>query len=173
VVSYVLRHRPWEFELELDQEGWVPVEQLLDALRRDPAWSGLTRIDLEVMIATATKQRYELTDGRIRALYGHSAPVKIAREPVSPPDVLYHGTARNTLPSIQKDGLLPKGRQFVHLSTMKEIAYEVGRRKDSKPVILEVDAASGFVTGILFYRASEQTFITDHVPAVFLRITAE
>lgn len=32
-VSHALRHEPWLYELELDDEGWVPVEQLLTALR--------------------------------------------------------------------------------------------------------------------------------------------
>ncbi len=28
-VSYALRHAPWEYELEMDEEGWVNIEQLL------------------------------------------------------------------------------------------------------------------------------------------------
>lgn len=31
-VSYALRHAPWKYELEMDEEGFVPIEQLLDAL---------------------------------------------------------------------------------------------------------------------------------------------
>lgn len=30
-ISYVLRHAPWEYELEMDEEGWISIEQLLDA----------------------------------------------------------------------------------------------------------------------------------------------
>ena len=30
-ISYALRHAPWEYELELDEEGFVPVEQLIHA----------------------------------------------------------------------------------------------------------------------------------------------
>jgi putative RNA 2'-phosphotransferase len=37
-VSYALRHAPWEYEIELDNEGWVSVEQLLMALRFDKRW---------------------------------------------------------------------------------------------------------------------------------------
>ena len=33
-ISYALRHALWEYELEMDEEGWVPIEQLLDALHR-------------------------------------------------------------------------------------------------------------------------------------------
>ena len=41
-ISYALRHAPWEYELEMDAEGWVPIEQLLDALHRDgmPSYHG-------------------------------------------------------------------------------------------------------------------------------------
>ena len=28
-VSYALRHAPWEYELEMDEEGQVNIEQLL------------------------------------------------------------------------------------------------------------------------------------------------
>ncbi len=31
-VSYALRHAPWEYELELDENGFVLIEQLLNSL---------------------------------------------------------------------------------------------------------------------------------------------
>ena len=31
-ISYALRHAPWEYELELDELGFVPIAQLLHAL---------------------------------------------------------------------------------------------------------------------------------------------
>lgn len=33
-ISYALRHAPWEYELEIDEEGWVPIAQLLDSLQK-------------------------------------------------------------------------------------------------------------------------------------------
>lgn len=32
-VSHALRHEPWLYELELDEEGWVAVEALTAALQ--------------------------------------------------------------------------------------------------------------------------------------------
>jgi putative RNA 2'-phosphotransferase len=94
-VSHALRHAPELYDLELDGEGWVPVEDLLAALRpRRREWQGLSVADLIAMMANADKQRYELVDGKIRAFYGHSIPHLIQRAPVEPPLVLYHGTAR-------------------------------------------------------------------------------
>lgn len=41
-ISYALRHAPWEYELELDENGWVRVEQLLTALKENSKWESLT-----------------------------------------------------------------------------------------------------------------------------------
>lgn len=76
-ISYALRHAPWEYELEMDEEGWVPVEQLLDALHRTVKWSNICEADLNEMIEKSEKKRHELADGRIRAFYGHSIPMKM------------------------------------------------------------------------------------------------
>ena len=37
-ISYALRHAPWGYELEMDEAGWVPVGQLVDALNKDEKW---------------------------------------------------------------------------------------------------------------------------------------
>ena len=41
-ISYALRHAPCEYELEMDEEGWAPVLQLLDALHRKNVWKAIT-----------------------------------------------------------------------------------------------------------------------------------
>ncbi|WP_330375468.1 RNA 2'-phosphotransferase [Inediibacterium massiliense] len=45
-ISYALRHAPWEYELELDENGWVDVEQFLTSLREDNRGSNVTEADL-------------------------------------------------------------------------------------------------------------------------------
>ncbi len=57
-----------------------------------------------------------------------------------PPENLYHGTARRFIQSIMKNGLLPQGRQYVHLSQDLETAQKVGERRDNKLIILINDA---------------------------------
>lgn len=46
-ISYALRHAPWEYELEMDEECWVPIEQLLDALHRKNDWKSITQEDIQ------------------------------------------------------------------------------------------------------------------------------
>lgn len=43
-----------------------------------------------------------------------------------PPDILYHGTGEKYVSSIDKEGLLPKSRLYVHLSKDEDTAVNVG-----------------------------------------------
>jgi len=167
-VSHALRHAPWLYELEPDREGWVPAEMLLAALRRRPRWRDLTVLDLETMMAESDKRRFELRDGKIRALYGHSLAGKLAREPAAPPPLLYHGTAPEALDAIRSRGLLPMSRQYVHLSTDIPTALQVGARKARQPVVLCIDAARAHRCGVLFYRGNESVWLADHIPSEFI-----
>jgi putative RNA 2'-phosphotransferase len=172
-IAVALRHKPWQFELELDAEGWAPVEQLLDALRDRREWREITRAELEALVAAQGKPRYELRGERIRALYGHSLPGKIEHAAVQPPAVLYHGTARRFLAQIMADGLRPMRRQYVHLSPSVEIARLVGQRRDAEPVILRVDAAEAAAAGIAFYAGNGEVFLADYVPPGFLALETD
>ena len=150
-ISYALRHAPWEYELEMDEEGWVPIEQLLDALHRKNDWKSITQEDIQQMIDISEKKRHEIVGSRIRAFYGHSIPMKISKIQSKPPEILYHGTARRFMESIMKNGLSPQSRQYVHLSQDVETAQNVGKRHDDKPYILRIDSLRAWNDGISFY----------------------
>lgn len=156
-VSHALRHEPWvyELELELDDEGWVPVPQLLDGLQAvSDQWNRLVETDLEEMIRRSEKRRHEIFNGCIRAIYGHSIPGKLKRIASVPPAILFHGTSPECVPEIRELGLKPMNRQNVHLSTDEKTAIQVGKRKANEPVLLRVDAVRAFKNGILFYEGN-------------------
>ncbi len=169
-ISYALRHAPWEYELELDENGWVGVEQLLTALKENNGWKSVTIEDLEHIIEGSDKKRHELIDGKIRALYGHSVNKKIVKESSEPPVILFHGTARRFLELIESNGLLPKGRQYVHLSNDIETAIQVGKRRDDKPIILEIDAKRAWDEGVRFYLGNDKVWLADIIPIKYIKV---
>jgi putative RNA 2'-phosphotransferase len=160
-MSHALRHEPWLYELELDEEGWTPVADLLAAL-------GVSRERLEDVVRDNPKQRFELAGDRIRARYGHSVPGRIVRAPGVPPARLYHGTAASVAERIRREGLRPMRRQYVHLSVTREMAESVGRRKGDGVTVLTVDTVAARAAGVEFLRGNEFVWLTDHVPAGFL-----
>ena len=171
-ISYALRHAPWEYELELDEEGFVPVEQLIHALNESGEYKEtITKDDILHIIETSEKKRHELKDGKIRALYGHTVPSHIRKETVVPPDILYHGTSHKAYEIIMDSGLKPMSRQYVHLSTNTDTAVRVGKRRDKNPVILTVDAKRAYADGVVFYSSGyEKVILADFVPAEYLSI---
>ncbi len=101
-ISHALRHQPWLYELELDEEGWVSIESLLASLGREKAeWLDLSQVDLAKMIALSDKKRHEIHNGKIRAIYGHSLPGKLVKTLAEPPLVLYHGTSSEAAKTIR------------------------------------------------------------------------
>ena len=105
VVSHALRHEPWLYELELDQEGWTATDSLLAALRSEgPEWYVLAEADLAAMIAHSSKARHEMANGRIRALYGHSLPGKLRKTKAEPPTCCFTARHRQYLPKLTRQG---------------------------------------------------------------------
>jgi putative RNA 2'-phosphotransferase len=168
-LSYVLRHAPEAIGLALDSEGWTGTEALLDAARRQGV--GLDAAKLRQLVSHSDKKRFTLSaDGsRIRAAQGHSsAQVDIAFVPLEPPPHLYHGTARASLESIMKDGLVAGRRHYVHLSDDEETAKGVGRRHGPS-AILRIDTMRMHRQGHKFHRAENGVWLTRFVPPEFIR----
>lgn len=171
-VSYALRHRPDEFGLKLDAEGWVDIETLTKAVSGNLHFA-IGREDLEDIIAASEKKRFEIEGDRIRATYGHSFEGKIEFNPVEPPEVLYHGTSERAWEAIKQEGLKPMNRQYVHLSSDVQTARKVGLRHDSRPVILVVDARQMYADGWKFYHSgNDGTWMCEHVPKQYIKSPA-
>lgn len=89
---------------------------------------------------------------------------------VCPPDTLYHGTTHSAFEAILESGLKPMGRQRVHLSANASIAFEVGRRRDANPVLLEIDASTAFADGITFYKGNDEVWLADAIPPKYIKL---
>lgn len=168
--SYALRHAPWEYHLELDDEGFVPIDQLLTAINEGGNYDRqVVESDLEEIIRSSDKQRHEIVGAKIRVIYGHTTPAKIARTATEPPEILYHGTARGFCETIMAEGLNRMARQYVHLSVDVDTAKHVGSRRDTLPALFEVDAMKAFEDGLAFYQGNGKVWLADAIPPKYLR----
>lgn len=166
-----LRHQPERLGLQLESGGWVRVDDLLAACaaHRFP----VTRDELERVVAENDKRRYSFDElgTRIRANQGHTVEVDLGLVPVEPPPVLFHGTVERSADKILAEGLRPMSRHHVHLSSDVETARRVGGRR-GRPVVLEIDANAMHAAGHEFYVSENGVWLTDAVPAEFLRRSA-
>lgn len=168
-LSFILRHKPEEINLSLDENGWADVVELLEKSAQNDFH--LTFEELAEVAATSDKKRFAFDEAKtkIRANQGHSIAVDVGFEEKIPPTVLYHGTAKRNLDSILKTGLEKRARHHVHLSHEIETARNVGVRY-GKPVILEIDSEKMAAQGCKFYVSANDVWLVDEVPPKFLKV---
>lgn len=161
-ISLILRHKPSEVGITLDEHGWANVNELIKGINN----SG-RKIDMEILeeiVRTDNKGRYSFNENKtlIRANQGHSIPVDVELKEVAPPDILYHGTATKFIDSIKKQGIKSMSRLYVHLSKDLETATKVGKRHGNC-VVLRIDTKKMFEDGIKFYLSENGVWLTKFV----------
>lgn len=165
-ISLILRHHPDAVGITLDEHGWAEVEALIEGIRRTRPFD---RKMLEEIVRTDRKMRYSFSEDKtlIRANQGHSVPVDVELLVVSPPEYLYHGTGAKYVESIDRMGLIPKSRLYVHLSQDEDTARKVGSRHGN-PVVYRVKSRQLERDKGVFYRSVNGVWLIKAVPAEYL-----
>ncbi len=160
-LAYLLRH---DSECSYESGGWRLVSDLTDN-------HAFTNEEIEVIVSADAKGRFELNGDRtkVRALYGHSLSVDLSLSIDIPPEFLYHGTATKYISSIKNNGLLPRSRQYVHLTENIEMAEKIGLRH-GKPVILKIFSHTMFSDDYIFHRLNNGVWLTPKVPQEYFEI---
>ena len=171
-LSLVLRHQPEAIGLPLDKNGWAEINTLLSQLEKYGKKASLET--LKEIVATNDKQRFTFNEDftKIRANQGHSISIDLDLSSSTPPDLLFHGTAKKSKASIQEKGLLKGNRQHVHLSADFQTAIKVGQRH-GEPIVLEIDTKQMVADGIVFYVSDNGVWLTDYVHPKYIRSAAK
>ena len=165
-LSLVLRHKPETIGISLDEHGWAEVDRLIAGIAKTREFHmGL----LEEIVRTDKKQRYSFNEDKtlIRANQGHSILVDVELQAVKPPEYLYHGTGQKYVESIERSGLMPKGRLYVHLSGDVDTAVKVGSRH-GKAVVYRVSSGRMSRDGHVFYCSVNGVWLIKAVPVEYL-----
>lgn len=168
-ISLVLRHDPSAAHITLDKHGWADVDKLLAGI--NDTGRKINRDMLEEIVAADQKRRYSFNQDKtlIRANQGHSILVDVELKEQEPPELLYHGTASRFLDSIEKEGLKPMSRLYVHLSKDIDTAMEVGKRHGS-PVVLKVHSGDMYRDGCKFYFSENGVWLTKQVNVTYFEL---
>ena len=166
-ISLILRHKPEEIGITLDEHGWAKVEDLINGINK--SGRNIDMNILEEIVRTDNKQRYSFSEDKtkIRANQGHSIPVKVELKEIEPPNTLYHGTATKSLEGIKHQGIKSMSRLYVHLSKDFETAKQVGVRH-GECVVLVINAKRMYEDGIKFYISENGVWLTEYVDPKYI-----
>lgn len=168
-LSLVLRHKPEEIGISLDENAWANTKELLEKMNAYGV--EISFEELKTLVRSNDKKRFSFTEdfSLLRANQGHSIAVDLKLEAKLPPVVLYHGTVAKHIDSIKQNGLQKQERHHVHLSKDFATASNVGQRY-GKPIVLKVKAKEMSDSGFMFFLSENNVWLTDHVPSRFIEV---
>ena len=166
-LAYMLGHRPDEFGLVPDEEGYIPIKDVLMALSEEEGWGFVRKSHIEELQLEREKPELEITDKWIRLTPGASLLSFGPHPRVAPPKQLYYAARRKAYSVIVERGLTPGGRPFVPLAVDSDLAMRMGRRRGSDPVLLNINAALAYEKGIKFSRPQELIYLVEALPTEF------
>ncbi len=166
-LSLILRHKPEEINIELDENGWANTKDLI--AKMNSYGKNIDIETLEIIVKNNDKQRFSFNNdkSKIRANQGHSIKIDLNYSEQEPPEFLYHGTAKRFLDNILKNGLEKQKRHHVHLSSDITTANSVGKRH-GVPVVLKISSKQMYNDGFIFYKSKNGVWLTENVPIKYI-----
>lgn len=157
LLSLILRHRPDEFGLHMDEFGFILLEEVVEAVQQ--RYSAVAEEDIRDLIGTSRQHRFEIVENRVRALYGHSFFVEMDGQPMEPPEFLYLCVAVDQGQRMKEEGIRSEDRFYLHLSPTREVAESRAGTVDA-PCIVAVRAAAAAADAELKFWSRGEVVLT-------------
>lgn len=167
LMIYILGHKPYEFGLVPDEEGFVSYKELLTAIHEEPGWGYIRQGNINEVLFGKDRESYQVGEDCIRAVHRRWSFINITSGDQSPPGILFIGVRRKAHPVVLEKGLRPIDGKYYALSPDRAMAERIGKRKDRKCVLLEVMASSAREAGILIILFGD-LFLAGEIPPEFI-----
>jgi putative RNA 2'-phosphotransferase len=170
----ILRHFPERFDLNMDDQGFVDLRELVNAIRNsNNRMHWLRPHHIVALVETDGKGRYQIFHDAVRATYGHSIPLELRLPTDDIPATLFYPATPEEAELILEMGLMPTDRKMVHLSLTYDDAHSAGSVRVEDPVILAIDTVATVEAGFEIGRAGKTVFLCRQVPPECLSVAEE
>jgi putative RNA 2'-phosphotransferase len=170
-LSRVLRHNPGaNGGVAIDLQGFTDLVTFVPHLNtlRPFDEAPVSVREIEEVVGSDFKKRFQIAGGRIRAYSGHSFPVEIGGEAFYPAGPLYFGTTEKSR-RVLEDGLTVSKKLKVRLSYSYPEALEIASaRPGDHPLVIEVDAERLADDGASFELLPNGEIVTDPIDPEYL-----
>jgi len=159
--DYVLGHRPDEFGLVPDEDGYVKIKDFLKAISEEDGWRHVRRSHIDEIFYTVPDPPIEIQTERIRAGNRGQLPASILQP--HPPKLLYTCIRRKAYAHVLEKGITPTALPQVVLSSSRQMAERLGNRIDRSPIVLTVQVEKAIRKNTLFHQVGESLFLADSI----------
>jgi len=166
LLIYILGHNPDEFGLVPDHDGYVSYKELTQAIHEEQGWGYVQSGHINEILLSNDRVCFEYDEDRIRARE-RAWHLDVNQSPQNLPKILFTGVRRKAHPHVMDKGLQSAQGKYLPLSQEKAMALRIGRRRDQKPVMIEVQAEQAKKEGVLFISFG-QLFLAMDIPAKYV-----
>ncbi len=148
---YVLGHHPGEFGLVPDEDGFVAFKELIQAMHEEEGWRNINQGRINEVMVSDERHNFEADENRIRAVERNwKLDLDVPADHIPP--ILYTPIRRKAHYTVMDRGLGEREGSYYTLCADKDKAERIGKRKDQKPVLLEIMAGRAGDEGVPFYK---------------------
>jgi len=166
MLVYVLGHRPDEFGLVPDNEGFVPFKELLQAIHEEEGWRYVRRSHINEVLLGRDRSLFESEDEGIRSVE-RRWELDLYNPAQFLPKILFTVVRRKAHPVVMERGLSAVKDKYLVLTPVREMALRIGLRRDQEPVLLEILAEVAKEKRALFFSFGD-LFLSPEIPAKFI-----
>ena len=163
---YILGRRPDEFGIIPDMEGFVSLKELLQAIHEEEGWSYVRQSHINEVLLGKDRGLFLLEGKRMRAVEAHWS-FDFKNPSLAVPKRLFVPVRRKAHPVVMEKGLKSAQERYLVLASDKDMAMRMGRRRDQKPVLLEILTNTAGGEKVPFYLFGK-LFLCHRIPAEFI-----
>ena len=163
---YVLGHNPGEFGLVPDKNGFVILKELVQVMHEEEGWHNINQGRINEVMMSDERHYFEADENRIRAVE-RNWELNLDVPADHTPPILYTPIRRKAHYTVIERGLGQRENNYYVLSADKSMAERIGKRKDQKPVLLEIMAGKARDEGLLVFSFSD-LFLTNEIPPRYI-----
>ena len=161
-LSYVLGRRPDEFGLVPDDNGFVKIKELIKAVNEEDGWRHVRRGLVDELTVVLPDSPIEIAGGLIRAKsVKHLYKIKPAQDM---PKLLFTCVTGKSYPFALDKGIFPTRHEYVIMSSDKDLASRIGKRKGPEPIVLTVNVKYAVDMEVDFFQSGELLFLSTFLP---------
>jgi putative RNA 2'-phosphotransferase len=161
---YILAHRPDEFGLVPDPMGFISTKELLRAIHEEPGWGYVRESHIREVLVGKDRALFVWEEDRIRTVEKRWH-LDLQTPSENTPKLLFVAIRRKAHFHVMEKGL-SSDRPLV-LSPDPDMALRIGRRRDQKPILLEVMTGPAQQQGVLFH-AFGDLYLAKEILAEFI-----
>jgi len=163
---YILGHRPYEFGLVPDTDGFVTYKELIQAIHEEPDWHYVRKSHINEVLVSKNRSLFQYDENKIRSTE-RLWQLELDELSQGLPKVLYISVRRKAHAVVFEKGLKSFGTRYLVLSPNQDMALRMGKRRDQWPVMLEIMAEKAADQGVSFYGFGN-LFLSPQIPPSFV-----